>query len=283
MSLRSETAPLPQPGAGRMKEITTELLFSVAKYGHSKPRNDEPVVKFIARQTHLHLNGKQLKSCVVPNGCMPLLKVLYLYDNEIEVLEGLDSLAQLTHLYAYNNQIHEIKPDIGALTQLRKLFLNGNEIASLAPLAPLTGLEELHAASQRLQPDETFDPAPAALGGMLGLRVLDLSGNSLRTTDGLGECRGLEIVNLSKNPLLSLASVAGVLAASPITDLDLRQCGVSESRQRLDAVIVSCPTIQTLNGRTLTAAERPYLQQLHLRGFRQKLVDGAPVSVMGSL
>ena len=76
--------------------------------------------------------------------------------------------------------------------------------------------------------------------------------------------------------------MAALLSASPLADLDLRHCGVSDSRQHLDAIIVSCPSIQTLNGRDLTASERPFLQQLHRRGFRQKLVDGAAVSAMGS-
>lgn len=44
----------------------------------------------------------------------------YLYDNQIEALEGLSALPSLTHLYLQDNHISHIT-GLGALTNLQKL------------------------------------------------------------------------------------------------------------------------------------------------------------------
>ena len=63
--------------------------------------------------------------------------------------------------------------------------------------------------------------------------------------------------------------MAPLLNASPLKELDLRGNQISDSRQHLDAIIVSCPTITVVNGRELTQSERPYLQQLMRLGKRR--------------
>lgn len=81
--------------------------------------------------------------------------------------------------------------------------------------------------------------------------------------------RSLETVDLSKNELTSLQSIAPLLTAAPLREVDLRGNPMSDSRQAMDSVIVAAKGIRLLNGRELTVSERPYLEQLHLRGARQ--------------
>jgi len=255
-------------GRSRGPFTPESLLEVVLLSSASKPRRDEPAAKFLARQTHLHLHGRRLRSAALPAGTCNGLRTLYLYDNEIEALEGIGSLPQLTHLYAQNNHISHIGGDIGGLKSLRKLYLNGNCLTSLAPLAPLAGLEELHASSQRLPPGTMLDVAPNALAQMPALRVLALANNQLQTTEALAVCRALETVDLSKNELRGIKSVSALITASPLVDIDLRENEVSDSRQDCDAIIVACPTLVRLNSRELSQSERPFLQQLHMRGKR---------------
>lgn len=248
--------------------ITPELIHRVlVATSHSRPRTDEDPKKYLARQTHLHLQGRRLKSSTLPPGAMPLLKALYLFDNEIEKLD-VGAQASLTHLYCQNNLISSFGADLASLTRLQKLYLNNNCLQSLAQLAPLQGLVELDASSQKLPPGEVFDVAPEVLSSMRQLRVLKLANNGLTSTAELAGCRSLETVDLSKNQLGNLASVAPLLGVAPLRELDLRGNTVSDVRQQLDAIIVSCPTIERLNGRELTQSERPYLQQLHRLGRR---------------
>jgi Leucine-rich repeat (LRR) protein len=236
----------------------------------SCPAHGRKPAKYLARLTHLHLNGKGLTGISIAPGTLAAVNTLYLYDNEITSLDGLGSLAQLRHLYMQNNLISSVNAgELAAMSRLKKLYLNNNCLASLAPLAPLVGLVELHANAQRLPPGQAFDIAPQVLETMRSLRVLALANNGLHTTEGLAACKSLETVDLAKNGLDSLAAVAPLLNASPLKELDLRGNQISDSRQHLDAIIVSCPTITTLNGRELTQSERPYLQQLMRLGKRR--------------
>ena len=246
-----------------MRTITQELLLSVIQ---QKMRSNENQAKFLGRQTHLHLNGKGLAT-IEGLGCCPALKVLYLFENAIEVFEGLHT-TQLTHLYLQHNRIVHVG-DVSHLRRLEKLYLDGNCLRSLAPLAPLAGsLVELHASSQHLPAGEALDLSPDTLASMVLLRVLALANNNLTTTAPLAGLRSLEQVDLSKNGIDALSAVTPLLAASHVLELDLRGNPVTDSRQALDAVIVAGRSITTLNGRELTAAERPYLEQLHRRGAR---------------
>lgn len=251
--------------------ITLDLLFDQAKSkGQQRPKNDEPKEKFVGRMTHLHLERTKLKSSKLPEKPpMPNLKVLYIFDNLIETLEGIGSLSQLTHLYAQNNRITTLGQDLGSLKSLRKLYLNSNCLASLENLAPLTGLEELHAASQSVPSGSAFDPAPAVLASFRRLNVIDLSSNGLTSTECLAGCTALQTAKLAKNQLSSLQSVAPLLHASPLLELDLSGNSVSDTRHLLDAIVVDCPSLTTLNERELTASERIYLQRLHQLGKRR--------------
>jgi len=261
---------------GRMgREITQELLVAVTAKSQIKPRANEPIAKFLARITHLHLNDRKLTSSALPAGCCAGLKALYLFDNEIEVLDGLCNLTQLTHLYCQNNAISRIVDDVGTLTRLRKLYLNGNCLSSLETLAPLAGLEELHASSQRLPDGAMLDLAPGALSRMSGLKVLALANNGLRSVNDLACCRSLQTVDLAKNQLSTISSLLGLIGASPISDLDLRDNDVSDSRQELDAIIVRSASIKRLNGRDLMSSERPYLTQLARIGARPTALPNA--------
>lgn len=243
----------------------------VARSSHSRPQRDEPPAKYIARQTHLHLNGRKWKECSLPAGSTPQLRALYLFDNDIERLD-VGALPTLTNLYAYNNQIASVG-DISSLGRLQKLYLSHNRLQSLAPLAPLQALVELDASSQVLPPGEVFDISGEALANMRYLRTLKLANNGITSTAELAGCHRLEVVDLSKNQLSHMAAVAPLLGVAPLRDLDLRGNTISDSRQQLDAIIVACPTIGNLNGRELTQSERPYLQQLHRLGRRSMPLD----------
>ena len=276
MAVPSAAAELPT------RELTAESLFEIVRAtSHARPRTDEPPAKFLARQTHLRLQGKRLSSCALPAGTCPQLSTLYLYDNELDSLEGLGSVPQLTHLYLQNNRIASVASDIGNLRSLRKLYLSGNCLSSLEPLASLDGLQELHVSSQRLPPGTTLDLCQAALAQMRSLRVLALAKNRLQNVNALAACRSLMVVDLRDNLLGGLDAIAGLITSSaPLTELDLRENGVSSSRQTIDSIIVACPTVVKLNDRELSQSERAFLQQLHLRGKRPQPWAGGPPAAM---
>lgn len=134
--------------------ITIELIKSGSS--HTKHRKQETVQEFLKRLTHLHLNSKHISkiACFLSEFLLFLvinsllhfqsaldecvnLEVLYLYDNELKLIENLGPLSKLTHLYLQDNQISAIS-NIGHLTKLEKLSLDRNHIFKVICNSELT-------------------------------------------------------------------------------------------------------------------------------------------------
>ncbi len=73
--------------------------------------NGSDPLKVLAKQTHLHLEGHRITrmGSSLAND-MRSLETLYLYDNQIRVIEGLSRISTLTHLYLQNNDIQVAIP-----------------------------------------------------------------------------------------------------------------------------------------------------------------------------
>jgi hypothetical protein len=107
--------------------------------------------------------------------------VLYLYDNQIEVIENLEFAQILQYLYLQNNLIKEIPP-MPTMANLTKLFLDENEIQYVTGLDLCTKLEELHIANQRLPQFTALEFDPQCLDTFSRtLKVLEISGNGIRS------------------------------------------------------------------------------------------------------
>ncbi|KAK9809920.1 hypothetical protein WJX72_001748 [[Myrmecia] bisecta] len=96
------------------------------------------------------------------------LRVLYLYDNQLTCLQGLDGLCQLTHLYLQNNRLSSLG-GLGHLPALQKLYLDGNCIERIDSLQGCTRLQELH-----LQPKYRADMSIA------GQALVELDGKPIK-------------------------------------------------------------------------------------------------------
>ena len=110
--------------------------------------------------------GRKLRSLGTALTAAPKAQVMYLFDNELQSLDGL-STRGLTHLYLQNNQLVatlELGLTLSTLTQLQKLYISGNRLADLTPLCGLLSLEELHAGSQRTGDELVLPPDLERLG-----------------------------------------------------------------------------------------------------------------------
>lgn len=108
------------------------------------------------------------------------LKNLYLYNNHIRVIEGIDKFKNLTHLYLENNKISQIE----GLPEgcLQKLYLNENDIEVIENLDRASNLTELHVASQRLPPYQPLRFAPSVIDTIASsLLVLNIANNNIDT------------------------------------------------------------------------------------------------------
>ena len=249
------------------RELSYELLLErgVCK-GHK--HKSEPTDKYLGRQTHLSLDAKKLRKMGTALSACPRLEKLYLFDNSLESLEGLN-LPLLTHLYVQNNQLREgpeLAIALNTMRNLQKLYIGCNQLADLAPLCVLSTLEELHAGGQRGSGPLVLPPE---LEQLQRLRVLLVANNGLTDLTPLSVLGSLETLDASGNMVSEMADVAPMLSRTPrLQALDLRGCPLSKRRQMLEAVIVCGRSLKELNGREITASERPYLQALERTGRR---------------
>ncbi|XP_026948842.1 leucine-rich repeat-containing protein 23 [Sagmatias obliquidens] len=91
----------------------------------------------------LELRGNQLNSTVGIN--LPKLKNLFLAQNLLKKVEGLESLSNLTTLHLRDNQIETLSGFSKEMESLQYLNLRGNMVADLGELAKLRNLPKLRA------------------------------------------------------------------------------------------------------------------------------------------
>ncbi|XP_012615890.1 leucine-rich repeat-containing protein 23 isoform X2 [Microcebus murinus] len=120
----------------------------------------------------LELRGNQLESTLGIN--LPKLKNLYLAQNLLKKVEGLENLSNLTTLHLRDNHIETLNGFSGEMKSLQYLNLRGNMVADLGELAKLRDLPKLRALVLLDNPcaDET-DYRQEALVQMAHLERLD--------------------------------------------------------------------------------------------------------------
>ncbi|XP_075408230.1 leucine-rich repeat-containing protein 23 [Tenrec ecaudatus] len=91
----------------------------------------------------LELRGNQLNSTLGIN--LPKLKNLYLAQNMLKKVEGLETLSNLTTLHLRDNQIETLSGFSGAMKSLQYLNLRGNMVTDLGELSKLRDLPKLRA------------------------------------------------------------------------------------------------------------------------------------------
>jgi hypothetical protein len=128
------------------------------------------------------------------------LKTLYLENNAIEIIEGLEKLLQLRSLYLSKNIIHTLH-GLQHLTNLETLDVSSNNISTLEGLACLPSLRVLNVSSNKLQSWDSI----AELEHCEKLTTLDLSDNRLSDDAALQLVMGLPLALLCMmgNPVVS--------------------------------------------------------------------------------
>lgn len=145
-----------------------------------QPSRGKNIWDFYASLTHLHLENQGLTGGIEPLKLCVRLRVLYLYDNQLTSLSGVEKLHELTHLFAQNNKIVDLD-DFIAPSTLIQLFLGGNELGIVDGLHAASGLRELRLGGQRVSGMELgISFAPESLYCLShSLQTLDLSNCSL--------------------------------------------------------------------------------------------------------
>lgn len=116
----------------------------------------------------------------------------------------------MKHLYLQNNNISRIK-GLDTLKNLKKLYLGYNKISVIEKIDKLSELEELHIERQELNGENLcFDPRTIEqLSNSLSL--LNISNNNLSSIRDLTPLRLLKILKASGNNISDFKETADVL------------------------------------------------------------------------
>lgn len=250
------------------KDITRELVLNVAQHqGHRRVSRDADD-RYIAKLTHLHLNGQGINSLNNMLLC-PKLEVLYLYDNALSCLDGIELLQNVTHLYLQNNSIVDISP-IGNLKSLEKLYLDGNCISDVAGIGSCANLEELQVSNQRLRSGEVLVFDSSTMYSLAeSLRILVGRNNklsSIRELFGMAQLRKLDLAN---NNVYSLEDLESLLASCPqLIAFDLRGNPVCKAPKYRDSVIMMSDYLRVLDDEPITKEHREFLLRLQIQKLK---------------
>lgn len=99
--------------AGESRVLAEHMVRRGTKLQPSRGRN---IWDFYTSLTHLHLQSQALTGCVEPIKICARLRVLYLYDNQLCSLSGIEQLRELTHLFAQDNQIADLSDFVAPST-----------------------------------------------------------------------------------------------------------------------------------------------------------------------
>lgn len=126
-------------------------------------------------------------------GNLKKLKLLYLSDNKITEIKGIDELSSLQELSFYGCKITEIK-NLDRLTNLTSLDLGGNQITEIKGLETLTSLKNLELGNNQIR-------EITGLETLTRLNTLDLQSNQITEVKGLGTLTRLDWFSLLNNPV----------------------------------------------------------------------------------
>ncbi|XP_053205855.1 chaoptin-like [Panonychus citri] len=189
---------------------------------------DSNIFKGLKNLTQLNLNGNQFTTIPYPSlSSLRTLKVLGLASNrltELTIHSFPPSLSSsLRTLNLTGNRLTNLATgSLSHLTQLTDLYLAHNQLTHLKPssMEGLTSLETLDLSSNLLDnvPTET-------LNGLRKLRKLYLGSNLIETLEkdglGLGDLPLLELLDLSRNNLISLGDRHVFTGLPKLKTLDL--------------------------------------------------------------
>ncbi|CDW71068.1 leucine-rich repeat protein [Stylonychia lemnae] len=248
------------------KAIILLTLQSQNKTG--RPLNPSQQESLMTKQTHLHLNGRKIQLIEKDSlASTPNIKVLYLFDNLINLIEPLSfsKLSHLIQLSLYNNQLKKIQ-GLEKLTSLRRLYLERNQISRLEGLTDCQQLEELYLSGQNLTNDQEFtfdDYSLAAISR--SIKILDLSNSRVRFPQQLYYLEYLDSLNLSRNMIDDFDEQINPLLSTMnrLRNLNLNENPVQAVTQKYrDQVVLLSRSIEELDGKKITQQERQYLIQL---------------------
>jgi protein phosphatase 1 regulatory subunit 7 len=157
--------------------------------------------------TELYLTNNRIKRIENLSHCTRLRKLI-LRQNNISVVEGIDTLSDLVELDLYINVVDTIAPGaFDSCPRLSKLDLSFNELRTLTklPCASLAALNELFLIANKLKVIENIHSMPL-------LTLLELGDNRIREISGVDAVPSLTSLWLGRNKIERIENLTNLPA-----------------------------------------------------------------------
>lgn len=243
----------------KMVKLTSKYLIQKAvKKSHlNKTESDW---EYLSKLTHLHLQSQFIDEIETVMDCLSV-SVIYLQNNYLETIHGMQNFPKVTHLYLQRNKISRID-NLQNLKFLKKIYLGYNFISVFEGFENLPNLTEIHMESQRLPQGETLYFDPRSIRALAKtLKVLNIANNHVRSVRCLSGLFALETLIADNNQIGDLEDVIEVLAGLPnLKKLDLRNNPVTNDRKYRDAVICASKSLTELDDKEISRSSRIFVE-----------------------
>ena len=132
------------------------------------------------------------------------LKILFLDNNQITEIKGLDNLVNLQVLYLYHNKLTVMK-GLDNLVNLQVLDLYNNKLTEIKGLDNLVNLQILNLYHNQITEIKGLD-------NLISLQELYLSTNKITETIGLNNLVNLQILNLYHNQITEIKGLDNLIS-----------------------------------------------------------------------
>ena len=282
--------PASMPAALKPRGIGKDVLFSLLRRLNKSNRPLHNADILLSRLTHLQLDDARLTHIPAidadERGWLALcsgVQVVYLHNNCIRRLEGLQWASHVTHLYLSHNRLERMA-GLSHMHKLDKLYLSHNCISQLEALSsaddslasptaspaeqqahiPLT---ELHLASQELAVGSAGLTFSAASLQSIAPTLTFLDVSSTRLSDAalasLSPLYQLSTLLAANNQLASLPSLLALLPSLPrLATLRLDDNALTRVKTYRASVVRDGRSIRELDGKDVRPEERQWLYGL---------------------
>lgn len=160
----------------------------------------------------------------------------------------------LKYLYLDNNNISRID-GLETNKSLRVLSLTANQIQKIENL-PNLWLEELNLSANQLTKIEGLETLPV-------LRSLDLSKNQITKLKGLETIESLKSLNMSLNTISKINQLRYIKNLPLLTDVDFSVNPLQERKYYKLQCLFHMPQLRTIDGVMITSEEKIKAENLH--------------------
>ncbi|KAJ8324648.1 hypothetical protein QVD99_002669 [Batrachochytrium dendrobatidis] len=255
-----------------------KLTADIVAAGSTAKRNkNELICTYLSRISHVSVVGRGIVDMSGISVSSNNLTVLFLYDNKIQVIQGLENCHNLTRLYLQNNNISSISGLETGLYKLSVLNISGNKIKIISGLHNLPNLQTLYVDKQILNKDEAVEFDLDTLAGLsTSLTTLTATCNNMANVSCLGVLNNLQNLDLRGNVIQDTDELEILVErCKSLSSLQIAN-NLIRDRYLRQKLILANSMLRSIDGKDVTQTEHEFLCRMEAQRFTRSKLSTQP-------